>query len=53
MLRASVCVRPPRLTLFANKDLDSADGWTGEERTEAEDNTVIDRIDLLVEEGHV
>ena len=53
LLRASVCVRPPRPSLFANEDLDGADGWTGEERTEAEVNTVIDRINLLVEEGHV
>ena len=42
--------RPPRPSLFANEHLDGADGWTGEERTEAEVNTMIDRIDLLVEE---
>ena len=53
MLRASACARPPRPSLFANKDLDSTDGWTGEEQTEAEVNTVIDRIDLLLKEGHL
>ncbi|KAH9047892.1 GTP-binding protein 1 [Lactarius hengduanensis] len=42
--------RPPRAPLFTNEDLDSADGWTGEGRTEAEVDTMIDRIDQLVEE---
>ena len=42
--------RPPRPSLFANEDLDSADGWTGEKRTEAEIDTMIDRVEQLVEE---
>ncbi|KAH9002118.1 GTP-binding protein 1 [Lactarius hatsudake] len=42
--------RPPRAPLFTNEDLDSADGWTGEGRTEAEVDTMIDHIDQLVEE---
>ncbi|KAI9442243.1 GTP-binding protein 1 [Lactarius indigo] len=42
--------RPPRAPLFANEDLDSADGWTGEERTEAEVDTMIDNVGQLVEE---
>ena len=42
--------RPPRAPLYANEDLDNADGWTGEERTEAEMDTMIDRIVQLVEE---
>ena len=42
--------RPPRAPLYANEDLDSADGWTGRERTEAEIDTMIDRIVQVVEE---
>lgn len=42
--------RPPRATLYANEDLDNADGWTGDERTEAEVDTMIDRTAQLVEE---
>ncbi len=48
LLRIGAC--PPRASLFANEDLDGADGWTGEERTEAEVDIMIDRIGQLVEE---
>ncbi len=39
-----------RAPLFANEVLDTADGWTGEERIEAEIDTMIERIGQLVEE---
>ena len=42
--------RPPRAPLYANENLDSADGWTGDERTEAEIDTMIERVVQLVEE---
>ncbi|KAI9463659.1 GTP-binding protein 1 [Lactarius psammicola] len=42
--------RPSRTSLFAKEDLDSADGWTGEERTEAEVDTMVDHVGQLVEE---
>lgn len=42
--------RPPRAPLYANEDLNSADGWTGEERTEAEIDIMIERTVQLVEE---
>jgi hypothetical protein len=42
--------RPPRAPLYANEGFDSADGWTGDERTEAEIDIMIDRTVQLVEE---
>jgi hypothetical protein len=42
--------RPPRAPLYASEDLDSADGWTGDERTESEIDIMIDRTVQLVEE---
>ncbi|KAN0133983.1 P-loop containing nucleoside triphosphate hydrolase protein [Lactarius tabidus] len=42
--------RPPRAPLYASKDLDNADGWTGDERTESEIDIMIDRTVQLVEE---
>ena len=48
MLRIGAC--PPRAPLYANENLDSADGWTGDERTEAEIDTMIERVVQLVEE---
>ncbi|KAI0305613.1 P-loop containing nucleoside triphosphate hydrolase protein [Multifurca ochricompacta] len=42
--------RPPRAPLFADEDLDSNDGWTGERRTETEIDTMIARLGQLVEE---
>ncbi|KAI0268718.1 GTP-binding protein 1 [Gloeopeniophorella convolvens] len=42
--------RPPRAPLFANEDLDHADGWVGEDRTDAEIDTMVTNLTQLVEE---
>lgn len=42
--------RPPRAPLFANEDYENANDWTGNQRTDAEIDAMIDHIGQLVEE---
>ena len=42
--------RPPRAPLFAHEDIDNADGWAGEERTEAEIDIMLAHLSQLVDE---
>ncbi|KAH9978747.1 P-loop containing nucleoside triphosphate hydrolase protein [Lactifluus volemus] len=42
--------RPPSAPLFANEDINNADGWAGDERTEAEIDMMTTRLSQLVEE---
>jgi hypothetical protein len=42
--------RPPRAPLFANEDYENVKDWTGNQRTEAEIDAMIDHIGQLVEE---
>ncbi|KAH9961331.1 GTP-binding protein 1 [Russula dissimulans] len=42
--------RPPRAPLLANEDLDNANDWTGERRTEIEIDAMIVHLGQLVEE---
>ncbi|KAF8502050.1 GTP-binding protein 1 [Russula emetica] len=42
--------RPPRAPLFANEDYENVNDWSGNQRTEAEIDAMIDHIGQLVEE---
>jgi hypothetical protein len=42
--------RPPRTPLFANEDYENVNDWTGNQRTEAEVDAMIDHISQVVEE---
>jgi hypothetical protein len=42
--------RPPSAPLFANEDINNADGWAGDERTETEVEVMTTRLSQLVEE---
>jgi len=42
--------RPPIAPLFSNENLDDADGWTGERRTEVEIDSMIAHLGQLAEE---
>jgi hypothetical protein len=43
-------VRPPRAPLFGQEDINNADGWVGEERTEAEIDMMTAHLGQLLEE---
>jgi hypothetical protein len=42
--------RPPTTPLLSGEDLDKADGWTGDRRTEVEVDAMIARLCQLVED---
>jgi hypothetical protein len=42
--------RPPTTPLFSGEDLDKADGWTGDRRTEVEVDAMIACLCQLVED---